>query len=275
MITSDATSRPRRHLFVSGVARSGTTALARCLNRHRRVVLGIERFRHAFVDSSGETGCFGLFDKDRFFDFRPADRSAYVRPVPSPPSSRQVAQLEEGRFAPVPGWPERLYCDAREKYDDALYVGDKIPSFYRRARFLRERFPGCKMIFLLRNPVAVGMSWQMRADNTRDGWPHRNGFAEAIAEWNKALGATILAKIVLGGDLTVVLFEEMFAVHSLRRLLSRLDLDGAEMGDIRDLVKVWQRVVGQDARACPSQLRYAEEHVDHSTYEWFKKEAQV
>ena len=270
MIAPNASNRPRGHLFVCGVPRSGTTALARCLNRHRRVVLGIERYRHAFLDSSSEVDYRRLFDKDRFFDFRSSDRSAYASSLL--PSLRKAHRKRQ--LARVP-WPRQLYDDAREKYDSVFYVGDKIPVLYHRARFLRETFPGCKVVFLLRNPVAVALSWQARADNPRDSWSRRNGFAEAIVKWNKALRLTMLAKAVLGGDLTVVLFEEMFAAQGLRRLLSRLDLDEREMGNIGDLVKMWQRATRRDVQACAAQLRYAEEHTDHGTYEWFKKEAQI
>ena len=258
-------------MFVCGVPRSGTTALARCLNRHRRVALGIERYRRALLDPSGETDYCRLFDKDRFFDFRPSDGSAYAKLLlPSP----QGTDLE-GQFSTDSDWPKQLYDDAREKYDSVFYVGDKIPTLYHRAPFLRETFPRCKVVFLLRNPVAVALSWQARADNPRDSWSRRSGFAEAIVKWNKALRLTMLAKAILGGDLTVTLFEDMFSTQGLRRLLSRLDLDGGEMGDIGDLVKKWQRTANRDVQACAAQLRYAEEHADHETYEWFKKEAEI
>ena len=269
MIAPSADNRPRGHLFVCGVRRSGTTALARCLNRHRRIALGIERYRHAFVDSNSEVDYRGLFDKDRFFDFRPSDRSAYAKSLR--PDQRDTDP--KGGAMQVPEWPKQLYDDACRKYDSVFYVGDKIPDLYRRTPFLREKFPGCKVIFLLRDPVAIALSWQVRADNTRDKWSHRAGFAEAIVEWNKALTATMLAKTVLGDDLTVVLFEEMFGAQGLRRLLSRLDLDAGEMGNIGDLAKMWQKTVGRGVQADAAQLRYAEEHTDHGTYEWFKKEA--
>jgi len=284
MIAPNTSNRPRGYLFVCGVPRSGTTALARCLNRHPRVVLGIERYRHALLNSSSEADyqqelaavgvnyyC-GLFDKGRFFDFRPSDRSAYAKLLLRSPRSTCLSRSGSRRYRK---WPIQLYDDARGKYDSVFYVGDKVPDLYRHARFLRETFPGCKVVFLLRNPVAVALSWQARADNPRDKWSHRNGFVEAIVKWNGALRVAMLAKAVLGGDLTVVLFEDMFATQSLRRLLSRLDLDDGEMGDVGDLVKTWQRTAGRDVQACAAQLRYAEEHVDHGTYEWFKKEAQI
>lgn len=273
MTTPNGTTGPRGHLFVCGVARSGTTALARCLNRHRRVVLGIERFRGALITSNA-ADCGGLFDKDRFFDFRPSDNAAYTGAAARLAAGHE-ATVNGERLAPASGWPRRLYDDARGKYDNALYVGDKIPRLYRRARFLRETFPGCKLVFLVRAPVAVGMSWQVRADNPADPWPRQNGFADAIAEWNSALKTMMLAKTILGSDLIVVLFEDMFADDGLRRLLSRLAIDGGEMGEVGDLAKVWKRVVRHDVRASSAQSQYVEKHIDHGIYEWFKKEAEI
>ena len=273
MTAPNETTRPKGHLFVCGVARSGTTALARCLNRHRRIVLGIERFRRALI-ASNAVDCHGLFEKDRFFDFRRSDNAAYTAAATRLAGGRETT-VNGGQVTPASGWPWRLYDDARSKYDNALYVGDKIPALYGRAQFLREKFPGCKLVFLVRAPIAVGMSWQVRADNPASPWPRRNGFSEAIAEWNNALKTMMLAKASLGSDLIVVLFEDMFADNGLRRLLSRLDLDGGEMGEIRDLAKVWNRAVRRDVRAGSAQSRYVEEHIDHGIYEWFKKEAEI
>lgn len=261
------------HLFVCGVARSGTTALARCLNRHRGIVLGIERFRRALI-ASNAADCDGLFDKDRFFDFRRSDNAAYTSAA-ARLTEEQEATVNGGQIVPASGWPRRLYDDACAKYDNALYIGDKIPVLYRRARFLRETFPGCKLVFLVRAPVAVGMSWQVRADNPASPWPRRNGFSEAIAEWNSALKTMMLAKANLGNDLIVVLFEDMFADDGLRRLLSRLDLDGGEMDEIGDLVKTWKIAVRRDIQASSTQSQYVEKHIDHGIYEWFKKEAEI
>lgn len=252
-----AHGKSRRYLFVCGVGRSGTTALARCLNRHPRIVLGVERYGRALMTPPcADFDYCGLFVKDRFFDFRPADSSV-------------------GRGPPPSGWPKRLYDDAYRKYDEAIYFGDKIPGLYRRAPFLHETFPGCKVVFLLREPVAVAMSWQARAEDPSDGWFSHNGFAAAITQWNASLAATMLAKTILGDDLIVALFEDVFSRggRGLERLLAKLQLDSAEIASVDDLLGVGWRIVERDVRACPVRLRYAEEHVDHGTYEWFKEEA--
>ena len=264
-----------RYLFVCGVGRSGTTALARCLNRHPRIVLGVERYGRALMTPQcADFDYRGLFVKDRFFDFRPSDGMKAGRALAL---SKGGENSSVGRRPPRWRWPKRLYDDAYRKYDEAIYFGDKIPGLYRRASFLHETFPGCKVVFLLRQPVAVAMSWQARAEDPSDGWFSHNGFAAAIAQWNASLSATMLAKTVLGDDLIVALFEDVFSRGGggLERLLSKLRLDCAEMASVDDLMAVGRRIVEREVRACAAHLRYAEEHVDRSTYEWFKEEART
>ena len=273
MIAPSADNRPRGHLFVCGVGRSGTTALARCLNRHRRIVLGVERYgRVLMAPPCPDFDYRSLFVKERFFDFRPSDGMKAGRLLAV---SKGGGNSSVGRQPPRAGWPKRLYDDAYRKYDDAIYVGDKIPGLYRRVPFLHEAFPGCKVVFLLREPVAVGMSWQARAEDPGDQWFAGNGFTTAIAQWNAALTATMLAKTILGDNLIVALFEDVFSEsgRGLERLLAKLRLDGSEMAAVDDLLAAGKKVVERDVHASPAQLRYAEEHVDNGTYGWFKAEA--
>ena len=58
-------------LIVTGVARSGTTALGELLNAHPLVGLGIERFKFQFLREDNFSA--DLFTRERFFDFRPED----------------------------------------------------------------------------------------------------------------------------------------------------------------------------------------------------------
>ena len=251
-------TRPRRHaipkvLFLCGVGRSGTTALARCLNRHPKIVMGIERYaRTLTVAQRRGFDYLALFEKERFFEFRPSD---------SPKDASTEAAL---------------YADARRRYDDATYVGDKVPGLFRRIPFLHDAFPACKVVYLLRDPVAVATSWQARAENPRDSWPRKNGFAAAVAEWNKALTTTMVAKSVLGKDLIVALYEDVFAegAPGLARLLSRLDLQVGDMcEDVAELLAAGRRIVGRKGDADPALEHYVARNADYETYQWFREEA--
>ena len=54
--------------------------------------------------------------RDRFFDFRPSDGSAYAKLLLPSPRSTDF----KGQFATMSDWPKQLYNDAHEKYDSVV-----------------------------------------------------------------------------------------------------------------------------------------------------------
>ena len=88
--------------------------------------------------------------------------------------------------------------EAKSKFDSAIYVGDKVPQLYRRLRHIDEAFPGCTVIYIVRDPLHVASSWQRRADANNDPWPERNGFQQAVVEWNESLRFALRARSHLG-----------------------------------------------------------------------------
>ena len=74
----------RRILLISGVARSGTSAMVYFLNRHPQCAIGMERYKHRFATSSGFSE--ELFDQARFFEFQEADTD--VNPARLPEARR-------------------------------------------------------------------------------------------------------------------------------------------------------------------------------------------
>ena len=201
----DSNSSIRKQLFVTGVARSGTTALARLLNTHPEVVVGIERYKYLFMKASRNehpTAYFsGLFTRERFFDYRPEDTNLSL----------------ESRAA--------LYDGMREKFDSATYVGDKVPGLYRRFDLLSQHFPHCKVAWILREPAPTALSWQRRAENPADQWHKRNGFKRAIQEWNLSLRLALQAAPLFGDDLVFVSYGRIFGaagptvISNLRKAL--------------------------------------------------------
>ena len=214
--------------------------------------MGIERYARALmVAQPSDFDYRGLFRKKRFFEFSELD------------SARNASDHAA------------LYADARRKYDDAIYVGDKVPGLYRRIPFLADVFPACKVIFLLRDPVAVAASWQARADNPRDAWPSEHDFVAAVAQWNKALATTMVAKSFLGDDLIVVLYEDVFAegAPGLARLLAKLDLQFNDLReDVAELLAAGRRIVERKIDPETALARYVVLNADHDTYQWFKEE---
>ena len=150
----------KTHLIVSGVARSGTTALAELLNSHEQVGIGIERFKFQFLLHSNYSA--GLFRRDRFFDFRDEDTNLI-------PAKR-------------PHW-QGVYDAIAAKWDQARVIGDKVPDMTPVLPAFLAANPDFRLIFILRNLKDVGLSWQARADKPRDAWPVAKGFAAACESW--------------------------------------------------------------------------------------------
>lgn len=179
-------SAKKTHLIVTGVARSGTTALAELLNIHPGICIGVERFKFRYLREN----CFDaeLFEKDRFFDFRKGDTNLL-------PSAR-------------PAWAP-IYEAAQAKWDDAAVVGDKTPDLIPVLHDFMAQNPDFKFLCILRNLKDVGLSWQARAERTRDAWPRGRGFVAACESWaNQQL-----------------ILHELMRDKSIRRRLLLLDYD--------------------------------------------------
>ena len=193
-----------RHLFICGVPRSGTTALATLLGSHEQVVLGIERFKLRY--RGGEVSP-ELFAPDRFFAFEEGDTDVGVA----------KRQLDE------PG--------LRSKYENAAFVGDKYPRLYMCFKQLFPVFPEVKVIYLLRNPVAVAQSWERRAADSGDRWPSKNDHTLSITEWNLA-NRLVLRAIRDKKEILVVnydrLFDQKLADGEVDRILKYLNLERDE-----------------------------------------------
>lgn len=158
----------QRYVFVCGTPRSGTTLLAKVFGSNGQVVLGIERFKRLL-------GCGyvpELFVKDRFFDFQVSDTNA-----------RYEAYRD-------------YYESARRKFEDARYIGDKIPNLYKRISQVNDAFSGeATFVFCYRNLFEVAASWNARAQNPKDrNWPEANDYREAVKHWNDSFRQALQAK---------------------------------------------------------------------------------
>ena len=236
----------RRQLFVCGTPRSGTTAVARLLNTHEDVVLGIERYKTRLLLAEDNDVVEGLFSRERFFRYEPSDTNIDFN---------------------------RIYVNdmarARRKFDDAAYIGDKVPRLYRRLDFLDARFPDCRIVYVLRDPLHVAMSWQARATAHDDSWPPDNDYRQAVAEWNESATMALQAIGSLGSRFMCVSYDRVFGSRGWgvwRELMRHLDLDLRTNSLTKNFMGKARRR-GKGAReAQPDVADYVRREANHTAY---------
>lgn len=187
-----------KFLFVSGLQRSGTTALCLLLNHHPHLVIGIERYKFVYARRMQEVGP-QLLAEPRFFDISPEETNIMV--------------------------PQE-YRAMRAKFKEAAYVGDKVPGLFAKFAALRERLPGCAMVFIARAPDFVAASWQARADDPADRWPETNDHAMAVKRWNSGMSSALDLARRYPGTFVPVVYETLFSGErsSLEALLAHFGL---------------------------------------------------
>ena len=217
-------------------------------------MLGIERFKRRYTKGElDEAGFRNLFSKDRFFAVCADDTNVST----------------ETAF-------DKKITLAREKYDDAIYLGDKSPRLYRRFQFLRRTFLACRVVFMLRDPFHVARSWQIRADNPGDRWGELNGYKTAIDEWNAGIAHATASIEMFRDDLIIVSYEELFLRRSeatIAEIFSLLHLDpgtGGMDGWHRGMVSFLResRGIASSTREVPDEVNdFVRRNADFKAYE--------
>lgn len=190
----------RRFLFVVGVPRTGTTALALVLNRHSRILIGMERYKN-LCSKARIDRCFAanLFLRDRFFDVRDGDTNL-----------RQDWLLGQ-----------------QSSFEEKSWIGDKVPNLYKRLDVVLARFPGAAIFCMLRDAHDVAASWQFRALRESDSWPAGNDYFKAIDTWNRANRKLLRYKSLFGDQVQFLNYSGLFGsgTDRLDRVLASLALD--------------------------------------------------
>lgn len=248
--------RNKGYLFVCGNPRSGTTALCDLLNTDSRMVIGKERYRRVRTGLGPEH-----FTKERFFE--PTPRETSFLPA------RLIPTDEVGYSV----WPDdEAEMKRRWSSPELAYVGDKAPFYIRQLPYMRDTFPGCRLIVLIRDPVAVADSYQRRADEPNDHWPEENGHLLAVEHWNQSMQDLndYLSRYGLQ-DLFIVDFEAFYAgdmeyLESLYRFLD-LELSPEVAARFETETKDYSQRLDRPNRLSPQAVSEVSGLVDWSSYE--------
>ena len=149
-------------LFVSGPARSGTTALVEYLNDHPEMLICQERYKWV----PKKTISPELFTFEKILEFE---------------DDYEVRDTEERR---------RYHSDlvSRKNYAELEWIGDKHPGYVKNLGLLADNNPGASFIFTYRPIEEVAESFEARSRNPDDGWlGGKDGFRLGIEYWNTAL----------------------------------------------------------------------------------------
>lgn len=169
--------------FVTGVPRSGTSALASLLTAHPDIAITHERFGMAVT----------------LPDFGPDYLTA-----------ERARTFVEGDCL-----PEAFSLDTTQaalaKWETASVIGDKLPAVAHVVS-VAQRFGPAKVIAIVRDPFSIAQSYQARADNPEDPfWPGDMGYVAAVKDHNVAMTALEAARETLGERLLVVCYERVFS----------------------------------------------------------------
>lgn len=162
----------RKQLFVCGVQRSGTTALANLLNAHSEICVCIERYKRLLSKANPADFSPDLFDRDRLLDFS----DGYTDLTPE----------KSARF-------KGFYQSLHDSYDTLKVIGDKVPNSHRGIETLLGQYESCRVLFIVRDVFDTGCSWQARAEREGDGWPENRTADQVVGPWNEC--NEVIAKV--------------------------------------------------------------------------------
>jgi hypothetical protein len=232
-----------RPLFVAGCQRSGTTAFADYMNRHPRVLVGVERYgRIPAKEITPE-----LFAFERILDYR----EETIRP--------------------------REYYEAllSEKDEKSLkWIGDKNPNYVLRLNLLSKNNPGARFIVLHRPVEEVAESWGVGGNNSADPWRGReNGFERGVQAWNRSLNKTReFVESGTGHPVLIVSYHDFFyrneACASLISRFLDLEFDESVYRSWRRLSADFERTRRPKSELTEEQATFVRTHKDHAAEDW-------
>ncbi|MEM5882404.1 MAG: sulfotransferase [Candidatus Aenigmatarchaeota archaeon] len=188
-------------IFISGVARSGTSELVNVLNEHSCFLIGSERYY--YVIERRELDAYH-FEMERFLNILPED-------------CHDDSQLfKEGQFLIKKG-----VLTGKINVEEIKVIGDKYPNLYEHFDWIFERFPNAMHIYIVRNPFSVAQSFQRRFENVNDNW--NENFISAIKRWNESIEKVLFFEEKHKENFIFVVYEKFFSnVEIMNKLFTIL-----------------------------------------------------
>jgi hypothetical protein len=232
------------YVFVTGCARSGTSAMVDLVNSDHRVVLGMERFKYLR----------GRLRRHHF------DPQYFLNPTP-----------DETNLT------GRRYEALRRKWSEGTprVVGDKlrIRNNVEVVIDLIGELGDVRLLYMLRELPGVASSYNKRATKETDvNWREGTDYRKAVDHWNGSLRALReLHDAGYGDRVLVVSYEHLFSGETGQagRIAGFMGLERSEeiqRGLRRSLRRHPELKRGEDLD--PEARAYLDEHADAELYRW-------
>lgn len=114
-----------------------------------------------------------------------------------------------------------------DKYVSASLVGDKIPKLLYHRESLQQHIPDCLIIYILRNPIDVAMSYKNRSSESDEIWTilEESAIRTAVDEWNTSLQQASAAFQAFGRQqFLIISYERLTQVGEISRIMKFLSL---------------------------------------------------
>ena len=234
-------------LFVSGPARSGTTAFADYLNQHEEVLVCRERYKYVprKIDSS-------FFTFDRILNYEPQHRSGETNT------------------------PLEYHAELLAKKDPAKlrWIGDKHPGYIRWLPTISQNNPGASFILTYRPIEEVVESFEARSRNPQDPWlGGRNGFELGVEYWNRAMRSTReFIESGLNRDVLIISYHDFFyrnedCIPLISRFLD-LEFDESLRKAWRETSRSFEGERRQKESLSEEQIEFIEKRKDYVAERW-------
>jgi hypothetical protein len=103
-----------------------------------------------------------------------------------------------------------------EKWDDALFVGDKIPTLFHCFEKTLERFPDAKFVHIIRDINDVCASWQVRgkSPDATSGFTLQN----AVSVWNQSNTKALKFREKFPDNMVIIDYERIYVPGNIERM---------------------------------------------------------
>lgn len=244
-------------LFVAGCDRSGTTAFADYLNKHRQVMILRERYRLVPEEITPDK-----FSFESILDWSDDDR---------------VIQDEIRRKRRGEQYRESMANLVSSKESTELkWIGDKDPGYIEYLETLAENNPEARFVIMYRPVEEVAESWEARAGNPRDLWPSHRDFEAGVQTWNRAQRRTReFLERELNPKALIVSYHDFFYRNDLcSSLVSRfldLEIDATVRGIWEEMSTEFELARRPKGKLEERQQEFIRENKDRAAEEWILK----